>query len=122
MLARLNIERRLQRGMEQALHLHRRQPLLAGVALFLSGVHCGYRFGTWPLAAAGAACCALAARRDGWFRWAGSAGLLLLLGWARAAWDRDGRGEEAERLTELPGRASLVCRVGPEVTVKAARG
>lgn len=102
--------------------------MLASVFLLLSGVHCGYRFGGWPLALTGAAICAAillssgagkGCDRIGWLRRLGWAALLFGLGWGRAAWDEDGREEEADRLRAAEGRPAFICRVGPEVSVTA---
>ena len=104
---------------------HRRQPLLAVAALFLLGVVGGYRFGGWPAACVGAALCggALAwVRAKPVARSAVAAALIVLLGWARAAWDLAGREREAAQLRESEARQTFVCRVGPEVAVTPLRG
>ena len=116
---------RLKLGAEALLAQHRRQPLLAASALFLLGILCGYRFGAWPAAAAGAAACASALallRSRALVQAAASAALLVLLGWLDAAWNDAARAREAERLRESGPRQTLICRVGPEVSVTPVRG
>lgn len=110
--------------------LIRRQPLLPGAAFFLVGIMSGYRYGRWPLAAAGVAAgvaglVLLDARRGAAYRWLRAlavAELLLLLGWGRAAWDLAGRRAETERLREREPRQTFLCRVGSAVAVTPLRG
>ncbi len=119
----MNIKTRLRNGIERTISLHKSQPMAAGALLLVVGIHCGYCLGMWPLAAAAATVCgALAARYAGWLRGLGLLGLVFLLGWGRAAWDADGRSREAERLRAEPSRQTFICRVGPEVAVRALRG
>jgi hypothetical protein len=111
----MNIVMRWQTGAERVADLHRRQPLLTVVVLLLAGMLCGYRLGLLPLALAGAsACAAWLAWGPGAGRWAARAGLVLMLGWGRGAWDAAGRREEAARLKGAASEA-FVCRVGQEV-------
>lgn len=115
---------RARRFVENGMALHRRQPLVAAAALLLAGIVCGYRFGAWPLGAGVALACAAAL---GWAARAGlraalAALLTVALGWGLAAWDRDGRGEEARQFRALPPKPVFVCRVGPEVAVTPLRG
>lgn len=103
---------------------HRRQPLLIVAALFIAGIVCGYRFGVWPVAAAGAAVSGLSLAwvRQPVKRSGVTALLILLLGWCAAAKDFDGRKRESREFEESPPPQTFVCRVGPEVVVKPLRG
>ena len=99
----------------------RRQPLLVGASLFLAGIVCGYRFGTWPVAVVCAvvAVVSFATRKAGILAGAVS---VFLLGWCDAAWDSAGRKEESEQLEALPQRLTFVCRVGSEVVATPLKG
>ena len=102
----------------------RKQPLLGGCALFLAGVVCGYRFGMWPAAALGVGGCGMSlawARRPAW-RNSLLALLIVALGWCGAAWDLDGRREEAYQCREYAQRQTFICRVGPEVVMAPLSG
>jgi ComEC/Rec2-related protein len=115
----------IRRAAEKLIEQHRRQPLLAAAALFLTGIVCGYRWGAWPAAAGGATLCGLVLlwRRGGpALRGGVAAALVFFLGWGDAAWNDAMRQREAARLKETGPRQTFVCRVGPEVAVTPLRG
>ena len=110
--------------------LHRRQPLMVVMVLFLTGIAIGYHFWEWPSVAVCTVLYAIAAAVAVWKVPAMSArllrgvvwgGLVFLTGWSLAARDRDGRAEEARRLEELAPRL-FVCRVGPETIQRPLKG
>ena len=105
---------------------HRRQPLLAVMALFLSGIVFGFHFGGMAVAAVGALVCgaawAVLARRGSSLWMLARVGTIVLAGWGLAAREREGRAEEARRFGELAPKQVFVCRVGQEAIQTPLKG
>lgn len=127
----LGIAKQVKFYLDLAFNLQRRQPLLVGFVFLCMGVACGYRVGALPLVLAGLLICVFflifferhgCAGRMARGRPLGLIGLLFLLGWGRAAWDAEGRREEAAQLKDTVARHTFTCRVGPDVTDKVTHG
>jgi ComEC/Rec2-related protein len=105
----------------------RRQPLMVPTVLLIGGIVCGYRWGCGVAAGTCAVVCASAWAVSERVRMAVrvsafAAVVLFFAGWVLAALDRAGRMEEARRVGGGEEARTFVCRVGPEVSVKAMKG